>query len=1114
MMELRVIWANARYEIISLLRSWFFRIFAGGAVAYFIAMNIIMFSGVVPVGRIFTGPPSGVPYANMMMLNVAQTAIIIFMASDFIKRDRKFNTSEVFYIRSMTNGAYVAGKALGIFILFAALDLLILVIVAVIQLLSGQSAINPLTYVLYPVLICFPSFVFMIGLSFLLMQLIRNQAVVVLLLLGYYAAILFYLYDKLYGIFDLITIKIPLIYSDFTGFADLQVILMQRGFYFAIGAVFLLTAIFTFKRLPQSVFLRNFLFVLVMIFTAAAFVLGREYLLSFSQVSELRSHMIAINRHYADHPFITPVDCKIEFEHHGTRLAGQAFYHYVNHAGTTLDTLFFSINPGLRVSEVRAGQRRLQFMQTEHLVAIVRTTPLKTGEMDSLAIRYEGSISNHGSYPEIAEEEQKNDFSIWLYKSPGIHAFLSDNFVLLPPGSLWYPRPGLPPGAGFPGRQNTDFCEYKLDIRTDHNLMAISQGRQEKIAPGQYRFRPEQPLSGISLILGPYQVDSISVEQVEYRLYRLPGHDYYRSYFTGIGDTLGAIIHQGMQSYEVRLGLPYPFKRLSLVEVPVQYHVYHTPWTVTEDVVQPEQVWIQENAASVSGADFNILKKSMDRRLDRANQSLSERETQISMLKTFLNTTFFGEALRGMRFGGPRAEYQPDYNLFGNFYTFVVNLHAAKWPILNAALEAFLYDRVSASQDDRPMWFVEGLTPAEEISQELLKQSLSDYLTTRENKALLPGMIEQKGAFLIKLLQNEVGRENFNHNLANLIGTSRFRSISFDTFTTKIGLPPGFDIEKYLRTWYTGKVLPAYLVDQVNVYKVYDRDRIRTQVLMSLTNTSPTTGLMEVSFQYNRRGMGFGMGAPDEEEPPRIYRLDASATNRIGILLDEEPRALNINFLIAKNLPLVYTRRFDKVELEEHKAPFEGEEILDNYAGQSLPNEIIIDNDSKGFEVFNPPFNSLLKRLIQGSGEEETTTYDRFQFWSPPHQWRLIKNASFYGTYVHSAYYIRAGSGNKYVTWSAEIPTEGIYDIYTYSFSQEEFMRGRGNQQRDTFHDFLYTVQYTGGKETVRFSADSAPEGWNFLGSWYLSKGTATVTLSDESTGRVVIADAIKWIKN
>ena len=1113
-MEFRAIWANARYEIISLLRSWFFRIFAGGAMAYFIGMNIIMFSGAVPVSRMFAGPPSGIPYANMMMLNVAQTAIIIFMASDFIKRDRKFNTSEVFYIRSMTNGAYVTGKALGIFILFAVLDLIILVIVASIQLLSGHSTFNPLTFVLYPVLICFPSFVFMIGLSFLLMQLIRNQAVVVLVLLGYYAAVLFYLYDKLNSIFDLIAIKLPLIYSDFTGFADLPVILMQRGLYFILGIIFLLIAILIFRRLPQSALLKNSLSVLTIILTAAAFILGREYLLSFSKISELRSQMTTLNRQYKDHPFITLLDCKIELKHQGEVLEGETGYHFVNRSGIVLDTLYFSINPGLIVRDARVGQDELQFVQTSHLIAIALATPLKNGEKDSISIGYEGSIEDGVSYPKIGEDEQQTSFSIWLYKSPRKDAFLSDKYVLLPPGSLWYPRPGLPAGAGFPDRQNTSFCEYDLDVSTGHDLLALSQGRQEKIAPGHYRFRTEHPLSGISLIMGLYQVDSIRVGQIEYRLYRLPGHDYYQSFFTQIGDTLGAIINQEMQSYEVRLGLPYPFKRLSLVEVPVQYYVNHHSWTVTEDVVQPEQVWIQENAASLASADFHQMKNSMSHRLDRSNQTLSQRETQISMLKTFLNTTFFGEEMRGMRFGGPRAEYQPDYNLFGNFYSYVVNINAKKWPILNSALEAFLYDRVTANEDNRPRWFVEGLTPAEEVSQELLKQSLSDYLSNGENMELLPGMIEQKGAFLIKLLQNELGRENFNRNLDNLISASRFSSISFDTFTTKIGLPPGFDIERYLSTWYTGTVLPAYLVDQVDVYKVYDRDRIRTQVLISLTNTSPTTGLIEVSFQYNRRGMGFGMGAPDEEEPPRMYRLSAGGTERIGILLDEEPRALNINFLIARNLPLVYTRRFEKVELEVKKSPFEGAETLARGPGMSLPNEIIIDNDSKGFEVFNPPFNSILKRIIQGGGDEELTTYDRFQFWNPPHQWRLIKNASFYGTYVHSAYYIRSGSGNKYVTWSAQIPADGIYDIYTYIFSQEDFMRGRGNRQRDMFQDFSYTIQYIGGEETVHLSVDSAPEGWNFLGSWYFSAGTATVTLSDESAGRVVIADAIKWIKN
>ncbi len=375
-------------------------------------------------------------------------------------------------------------------------------------------------------------------------------------------------------------------------------------------------------------------------------------------------------------------------------------------------------------------------------------------------------------------------------------------------------------------------------------------------------------------------------------------------------------------------------------------------------------------------------------------------------------------------------------------------------------------------------------------------------------------MIKQKGAFLIKLLQNELGRDTFNRHLTRLINSSRFNTIGFDTFIDQIEIPPDFDIEQYLQTWYEGSALPTYLINDIRVFKVYDNDRIRTQLVLNISNTSTTTGLFEVSFDYNRRGMGFNMETSGEDDPPNILRLGAGETKQIGILLDEEPRAVNINFLIAGNLPLVFTRRFEKVELDERKLPFKGEMTITESGLSVQPNEWIVDNEGKGFEVFNPPFNSILKRLIHGTVDEQLISYDRFQWWDPPHQWRLIKNAAFFGTYIHSAYYIRPGDGQKYVSWSADIPAEGIYDIYIYMFDQENFTRGRRERRTKMFQDFNFSVHHTGGIEEVRFTAESAPEGWNFLGSWYLSFGLAKITLSDETDGRVVIADAIKWVKN
>jgi hypothetical protein len=40
-----------------------------------------------------------------------------------------------------------------------------------------------------------------------------------------------------------------------------------------------------------------------------------------------------------------------------------------------------------------------------------------------------------------------------------------------------------------------------------------------------------------------------------------------------------------------------------------------------------------------------------------------------------------------------------------------------------------------------------------------------------------------------------------------------------------------------------------------------------------------------------------------------------------------------------------------------------------------------------------------------------------------------------------------------------------------------------------------------------------AESGWNKLGSYYLKADTAKVVLSNLSTGRVVIGDAVKWVR-
>ena len=67
---------------------------------------------------VYRAIPANMPYANLFLLNLAQAITAVFLSSEFIKRERKQDTTEVFYVRSMSNTTYVLGKTWSILSVF------------------------------------------------------------------------------------------------------------------------------------------------------------------------------------------------------------------------------------------------------------------------------------------------------------------------------------------------------------------------------------------------------------------------------------------------------------------------------------------------------------------------------------------------------------------------------------------------------------------------------------------------------------------------------------------------------------------------------------------------------------------------------------------------------------------------------------------------------------------------------------------------------------------------------------------------------------------------------------------------------------------------------------
>ncbi len=166
----------ATYESKTLFRSWFFRIFSILSLLILFGINMGMFA-TNDSRWTFRAVAANMPYINILFLNVAQAIIAVFLASDFLRRDKKLDTTEVIYARPVTNGQYVVGKTLGILGLFLGLALVAMTMTLVFNLVIKDVPVVWEAYLLYPLLISVPTMVFILGLSFFLMILFRSQAV-------------------------------------------------------------------------------------------------------------------------------------------------------------------------------------------------------------------------------------------------------------------------------------------------------------------------------------------------------------------------------------------------------------------------------------------------------------------------------------------------------------------------------------------------------------------------------------------------------------------------------------------------------------------------------------------------------------------------------------------------------------------------------------------------------------------------------------------------------------------------------------------------------------------------------------------------------------------------
>lgn len=1102
----------ATYESKLLIRSWFFKIFTVLAILFITAMNISRIVGDSVAWNWSTlAIPANLPYMNLMLLNVGQAIIAIFLASDFLKRDKKLDTSEVFYVHSLSNAEYVFGKIWGNMRVFIFLNVVILGITLIFNFIAEYIAIDILSYLYYFLLISVPTLIYIFGLSVLLMLLLKNQALTFIILLGYIGVSAFYIKEQFYWTFDYMGMNLPLVKSTIIGFSNLHTLLLQRSIYLLFGFACISLTIVLFKRLPNSWKSNRPWIVVSTSLFIAAFGCAWIYVSEFKQQDTIRKVYTELNNQYVDSPKIVVDRYNISVEQQEKTFS--AHVEMDGKAVTTADRFTFTLNPGLTVSEITSDDRKLNFKTDHHILIVEMGKEIEKDSTVRLTIDYAGSIDQNICYLDIPEEVRTAQASLSMFFTyDKQYAVQRPNFLLLTPETYWYPRPGTNYSNENPSWQQTYFSEFETEIKPIAGLTPVTQGAVTLSDDSTiYRFKPEYPLQSISLIIADYEKKSLFDPQdsVEYSIYNVVGNDYFSMAFDSLrADTIPTFIHE-VQNYLYRnLKLEYPFKRFSIVEVPIQFATFERSWTQTHETMQPEMVLYPERAAKFDGWNF-MKRKEMEKEWAKQydNRTLSETDAQIQLLNNVLwsftrseGEVNFSQSGRG-KYNVTSSGSNP-YYIFPQIYNFKYNIYSNEWAIANRMIEVYLQQSGNGARYD---WRrnVNGISDTEKATLLMQEKPFKELISDPELRYLVNSFLALKAGLLFAPVEQKIGVEQFRDSVYRVLDQNAFRNISFENLLDTLGSIGETDLKQQIPDWNKTMTPPVFEISTPDVVRVNYHGSESYELSIMFSNVSDYPGVLKMSAGRP------SLNSEDGKNVNQVVELAPHQTKRVVVYFEEFPNQIGVNTLFSGNLPNALEIGIPDVsgERRDYRYP-EGETVVPN-RNMNDPDIIIVDNeDEELFELSEAKPVGYLPRWLDQTVKSDFK-YSGISAWNPPLEWTATTGNNYYGKAIRSAYVIKTGDGSQTATWKIPLKEKGEYDLFYYLTKPEEMRWRRHGRNREKV-EYHFRIQYNDEEEDAYLDLNRSEDGWVQLGSYFLDSDTVKIVLDNEVAGRTVIADAVK----
>jgi hypothetical protein len=782
--------------------------------------------------------------------------------------------------------------------------------------------------------------------------------------------------------------------------------------------------------------------------------------------------------------------------------------------GATLASALFSLNPGLDVQSVSGPDgQALSFSHENGLLDIGLPGRLGPGQTSTVMLRITGRPNNNFAYLDSIFNPLELDISEASVTILGfINLFFEQRFVALLPEVRWLPASGAEVGRGDPTLRPRDYFTLDLTVELPGEWLAAGPGRRldvpEAAAEGRvrYRYAPPAPVPDVALIAGELTSRSVEVKGVMLEVLVAPAHagslDIFADATVEIEDWLAERLLEAEE-----IGLAYPYDGLTLVEVPNGLRGYGGGWRMDTTFAQPGMILMRET--SFPTARFDILFKDPEKFRDEEGglpqaklDALSKFfETDFSGGNPFLGASrnFFSYQTAG---AGPEGmaldfvwEDLSNRLVSGKQGYFSAHHYGSDLgEVVGKAITSYFSDTNANVADT----VIHAIVARAEVWDALLGVSLADLDPWSDPKGSLDVLV-LKGGAMTRSLVDTLGRSKAGELLSKLREMRSGGSYTREDVVA-VGHEIGVDLEEWVRLWIDQTELPGFVLEQSTLERITDSEEGAPlyQSQLVLRNAEPVPGFFKVDYRT---------GDPKEElwDATDTIRLAGNATIEIGIVTSSPPTAMRVAPYLSLNREAfsVDVPNVDETKIVSAE-PFDG--VRDYASNQAADSAIVVDDLDDGFRIDDQAKPSFLRRF--GKRDEDEVTDGGLPVFTPNQwdsRWLRADRPKAWGKYRHTIARVKAGEGDRRAIFNVDLPRSGQWQVEYYLPTAGNSGRGR------SYGTWQMTLIDPSGDQTITFDAVGGEAGWNSLGTFELAGGEVTLEVSNETDGKVVIADAVRF---